>query len=318
MAFNPGRFAQLSAFERYVLDAIAPSLEMTTGLLVVDFRDEDRTSPRVHALPGGMPARAVAYVNGASARELDVTPIVFGSAWKILDLVADEILGRKANGDPMTIEAKCKTAATGNGFARHKPFLNEVDLWKRYMHLYADTLPLRHSLVHRELIVHADGRVESSPVQGNPVRPTTMDRDELGYFFRAVQGFARALISGDLPRRERDNLAFILSHLNGVHGLGTLPGRAVSQAVLVLARPEVLPSGAMQYDARAALSYVHGQWPNAGVDLLLKLPDGTVLRGHLEDAPEADPAPIRINPPPRWLEVAPPENWTRWDRLGSP
>ncbi|MBG0831479.1 hypothetical protein HS041_27430 [Planomonospora sp. ID67723] len=51
----------------------------------MDYRDESRTSPRIHARAVGAPARAVAHVNGRPA-DIDITPMIFGAAWKVLDL----------------------------------------------------------------------------------------------------------------------------------------------------------------------------------------------------------------------------------------
>ncbi|WP_155127641.1 hypothetical protein [[Actinomadura] parvosata] len=300
-----------------MLDELAPALNVTPGLQIVDYRDGDRRRPRIHAIASAMPATAVAYVNGGSVTQLDVTPMIFGIAWKILDLVADEILGHKASGDPHTIESKCKSARTGNGLARPRPFLNEPHLWKRYMHLYANTVDLRHSLVHRELVHHPHGRIEATSTINAPRPPTVMTRDELQYFFRAVQGLAQALIRQWISTRERDNLLFLLDQLGRHHGLGSLPGREITRSILVLARPEILPSGKLQYHAQATLTYVRSMWPTGAVDLLLQLPDGTILGGDLEDAPANDPASIRGDLPPRWLATRPAKEWAVWDAFGS-
>ncbi|MEZ7132655.1 hypothetical protein ACBR40_45595 [Nonomuraea sp. AD125B] len=313
MPFSALRFSHDSAFERYVLDEIAPALLLTPGLQVVDYRDESRDSPRIHALVGGAPARAVAHVNGQSVG-VDVTPMVFGAAWKVVDLVLDGIFSPTPK--PMSIEAKCSNAVTGNGPQRLPPFRGEVDLWRRVMCLYAHTADLRHSVVHRELIVHADGQLEASPDPAQTRAPTIMTREELGYFFRAVQGFTAALISGSVTARERANLLFLLDQLQAHHGLSALGGREVTRMVLILATPQVTSDG-LSFDARPVLQLVRGKWPSAGIDLLLRLPDGTILGGELEQAPDDRPAVIRVQRPPKWLKVRPAAEWSRWDRLGT-
>ncbi|MBG0823150.1 hypothetical protein HS048_20665 [Planomonospora sp. ID91781] len=143
-----------------------------------------------------------------------------------------------------------------------------------------------------------------------------MTRDELGYFFRFVQGFAAALISASLTVRERANLLFLLDQLQPHHGLGALPGRELTRSVLVLARPQVTGEG-VSFDARSVMQLVREKWPTAGIDLLLRLPDGTILGGELEHAPDDRPVVIRAQRPPKWLEVRPAAEWSQWDHLGA-
>ncbi|MFC3986844.1 hypothetical protein [Streptosporangium jomthongense] len=312
MAFSTMRFGQDSAFERYVLDEIAPALLITPGLQIVDYRDENRSSPRIHAVVAGAPVRAVAHVNGQPT-DINITPMIFGAAWKVLDLVLDGIFSPT----PMSIEGKCRNALTGNGPQRLPPFKSEVEAWRRIMRLYANTLDLRHSVVHRELIVHPDGRLEASSDPTKPrTSPTIITRDELGYFCRVVQGFAEALINGSLTARERANLLFLLDQLQTHHGLGALPGREITRLVLVMAKPQMTEDG-LSFDARPVLKLVREKWPTAGIDLLLRLPDGTVLGGELEQAPTDRATVIHAQRPPKWMEALPATEWSQWDRLGA-
>ncbi|MGW3365957.1 hypothetical protein ACWDOR_23790 [Streptosporangium canum] len=315
MAYSPARLEQESAFERYLLDTVAPAVLPSNGIQILDYLEEERATPRIHAVvtPNTVRIRMSA---GGKQVGLDITPLVFGAAWKILDLVVDGILGPKQNGDPMSIEAKCKHATTGNGPARQKPFSNDPDLWQRFMRLYAHTMDLRHSVVHRELIVHVNGDLEATPNR-NPVRPATvMTSTELEYFFRAVQGFYTALIHGSIITRERDHLRFLVNQLQTHHGLGPLPEREITRDVLVLAKPKLLPSGKFEFDARPILATAHEKWPTGAVDVMLFMPGGTVLGGHLEDAPADQPASIRSDYQSKWLCIVPEETWRPYVELG--
>lgn len=313
MPFSPRQFEQDSGFERYILDEIAPALSIIPGLLIVDYREEDRATPRVHASVGGMPARAQAYINGEAAK-VDVTPMIFGVAWKTLDLVVDGVLGPKQNGAPLSIEAKCKTALTGNGPRRPNPFSNEMGIWKRCMHLYGNTMDLRHSIVHREVIQHQDGSIEATPNPNRNHPPTVMTREQLGCFFRVVQGFASALVNESLPTAEKENLLFLLDQLQAQHGQDPLPGREITRAVVVLAKAQLLPSGDVEFDARPSFERTRSEWPTAAVDLVLRLPDGTILTGPLEDAPLDGPKVLDGRYPPAWLREVPATVWAAWER----
>lgn len=315
MTFSLTQFGENSAFERYVLDEMAPALPRFFGAQIVDYTDD---MLRIHAVVSPMPAQATASINGAGQMAaIDITPMVFGAAWKILDVLADAILGKKQNGDPLTIEAKCSQALTGNGPPRQKPFSNEPDLWKRVMHLYGNTMDLRHSVVHRQLVPRNDSNLEATPNLGQTAPATVMTPEELSYFFRMVQGFSAALIAERISTRERLNLAFLINQLHRHHGLVQLAGREITRYVVVLAKPQVSPSGMFEFDARPAMAEARARWPTAAIDLFLFMPDGNVLGGALEDAPTDRPASVNPNSPPRWLDWAPDSEWKKWDHFRS-
>lgn len=314
MALSPSQLAQDIAFERYLLDEIAPALDLSPGRQVVYF-SKDLPKPRIDAIVEMSTVRVRLQVGGQPLKkELDISPLVFGASWKVFDVVIDSILGPKKNGDPRTIESKCREALNANGPARPNPFTREPEIWKRYMRLYANTMDLRHSIVHRKITARPDGSLETIAAKNQTGPGTVMTKQELGYFFRAAQGFYDALLSQTLDSHKRVNLLFILDQLKAHHGLGPLPGRELTRQVLVLAELTPSSSGRLEFDADTALTYVQGQWPAGAIDLLLRLPDGTVLKGHLEDAPTGQPASIRGDRPPRWLKVVPNAEWAAWDR----
>ncbi|GAA3832472.1 hypothetical protein GCM10022226_62120 [Sphaerisporangium flaviroseum] len=316
MAYSAARLELESAFERYLLDAVAPAAAPSSGVQIVDYRELERTTPRIHAVVGAAPVRATWSIGGAST-SVDITPLVFGAAWKILDLVVDAIVGTLQNGDPLPISSKHRQALVGNGPARPKPFGNNPELWKRYMRLYANAMDLRHSVVHRELIVRPSGDLEATASRNQAAPPTVMSVQELNFFFRAVQGFYSALISEKLITRERDHLCYLVNRLQGHHGLGQLPEREITRDVLILAKPVALPSGSFEFDARPLLAEAYTRWPTGAVNVMIFMPDGAVLGGPLEDAPADQPASIRSDYRSKWLQVLPEEVWRPWARFGQ-
>jgi hypothetical protein len=108
------------------------------------------------------------------------------------------------------------------------------------MRLYASTKTLRHSLVHRQLKVDAaTGRMAGTRRPGEPV-PRSITAAEQSAFCRAAQGIAGAAIAGVLPRRQRDQLRWVLDELVAHHeqpSLGGSPLHGVIPVVLVDAEP---------------------------------------------------------------------------------
>ncbi|MFC6086809.1 hypothetical protein [Sphaerisporangium aureirubrum] len=312
MTFSSTQLDQDSIFEQYILDEVAPALFPQPASQVMDYRGLGGVPFRLHAFAGGVPARMRAVVNGRLT-ELDITPLVFGAAWKILDLTMDNILGPLPDGSPQRISKKINVATNANGPSpAPAPFVNETPLWKRFMHVYANTLDLRDSVVHRRLKPHSDGRLEATPSHSQTTPGTVMTREELESFFRAVQGFYTVLIRGSIRTRERDNLLFLLDQLQTHHRLGPLPGRPITRTALVLAHPRLLTSGEFEYDARPVMKDALNRWPTGGVDLLLQLPDGSILGGDLEDAPGDKVVVFTLNKLPKWLRELPASEWARW------
>ncbi|RCG28997.1 hypothetical protein DQ384_21835 [Sphaerisporangium album] len=302
MPFSLTQFTEDSGFERYALGDLAPAITASPGLQVIDYLDETRDQPRIHAIVGTSPVKAVVTIGGQPAT-VNVTPLIFGMAWKILDLVIEPLLSPRTDGRPQTIEAKVRTALNGLGPQGVKPFHREPELWKRFMHLYGNTVDLRHSVVHGQLNVDADGTLTATSRDPAPlVPPTTMTTDELGYFLRAVQGFSAALLGEHLSVRARNNLCFLLDQLTQHHGLDKLGGVELLRRVVVVARPKPLPSGKFLFDARPYLAYSLDRFPGAGCDVNLHFPDNIVLGGELEDAPTDGPLEIRLDYPPKWLD----------------
>ncbi len=266
MPFSVAQFAQDSGFERYALDVLAPAIIPSHGLQIIDYLDQDRERPRIDAHVSPAPVRTVVRFGGEPAN-IDVSPLVFGMAWKILDLIVEPLLSPRADGKPPTIEAKVRTALNGLGATGTKPFHNEPELWKRVMQLYGKTVDLRHSIVHRHLIVNDDGSLEASHDPAPLVPPTVMTPGQLAYFVRAVQGFYTALLKERLPVRERGNLGFLLDQLDDHHSCGPLGGREVRRSVLVRVRPKPLPSGKFLFDARPYLAEALDRFPGAGCDV---------------------------------------------------
>ena len=139
---------------------------------------------------------------------------------------------------------------------------------------------------------------------GEPA-PTPLSVDQQSAFCQVAVGVAEAAISGKLPTRRGDQLSWGLDQITALHGqpaFGTSPARGVIPVVVV--RPSIGPSNDLTLDfshisarARQAVGGV------SHFDLEIRLPDGRILAGLLEDAPNG-PATISVDDPPTWLRWA--------------
>jgi hypothetical protein len=284
-------FADDTAFERLVLDRAMPLLPTPEARSVIDLR-----GPGVSVAVTPMPARA--YVGDApgTVGVTELRPLIFGAAWKVLDLLIELATGKRD-----TIEEKARKAAA-DLVPAVAPFDGQPDLWMRIMRLYASTKTLRRSLVHRQLRVDAaTGRIEGTPRPGEPV-PRPITAAEQSAFCRAAQGTAEAVIAGVLTGRQRDQLRWVLDELVAHHeqpSLGGSPVHGVIPVVLVDAEP--LSPDEVAVDPLQVLGRARQATPDPShFDLRLFLPDGRILMGNLEDAP-AHRVAFRIDNPPDWL-----------------
>ncbi|MEV0826375.1 hypothetical protein [Nonomuraea rubra] len=278
MTFPVAAFAEATEYERYILDTFAPALPEPTSGHVLDLRT-DKLHQHANVVLGTISVQA--YVGGKPAK-LDLTPLVFGAAWKVVDVVLETQLTVTDGPGPHLISKKVKRARHGNGVRLEPPF--SQDIWRRLLRLYANTYDLRHSLTHRGIKLHPDGSLEATPEPGQ-TSATTMTRDELLYFFRAIQEMHSALISQTLSARRAGNLGFLLNQLQDHHGLGPMTGREIRGHVVVQVRGEEDDNGRVTFDLNRAVAETSTRHPDAGCDLEIHLDDGRIVRGPFEDWP---------------------------------
>jgi hypothetical protein len=301
-------FTDDTAFERYLLDRATPLLPRPQGTSVIELGEAGSFGVAVGA-PAATVRAGVGDSTAAPRNQLsadDIRPLLFGAAWKVLDLLCElalEQAGVARQGRRYLISFKITEAAAGR-VAPTPPFNGHTDLWARIMGTYASTEELRNSLVHRRLvIVPATGDISSVGSPGQ-IAPTPATAGEQSAFCQVAVGAAQAVIDGALPTRREDQLAWALDQLASHHGqpsLGASPVQGLIPRVVVKAAPG--PSNDLTLDffdidnrARAAVQDV------SHYDLEIRLHDGRVLAGALEDAP-----PGRFT-----FAVASPPNWLRW------
>lgn len=103
------------------------------------------------------------YAGGVQDVYIDLRPLAFGAAWKVLDLLVELALtqaGVAAAGGSVTITEKVKRARTAVGLC--PPLSSDAPVWATLTAVYAATEEVRHSLVHRQAEV--DRASVTSPV----------------------------------------------------------------------------------------------------------------------------------------------------------
>jgi hypothetical protein len=309
---SPTEFDDNTAFERYVLDRVTPLMPRPQGTSVIELGEFNSTGVSIGAQPAmvhvGLTDSGGSADNQVSAD--DIRPLLFGSAWKVLDQLIELALEQagvpydRRRRSEYTITCKVGQAASGS-VTPVAPFGPSPDLWSRVMGIYASTRVLRDSLVHRRLIVDpVTGDINGVPRPGEPA-PAALTVAEQSAFCRVAAGAAQAVIDGHLPARRAGQLTWALGELTSRHGLPSL-GAAPAQGVIpvVIVRPTPGLSGELTVDitdiatrARAAVGDV------SHYDLEIRLPDHRVLAGPLEDVPQGQ-ATFAIASPPGWLRWA--------------
>jgi hypothetical protein len=215
-------FNQDTAFELYVLSAATP--------IAVD---ASSVPSATLSLSGGTKhvqlSASVTFgmtVQGA-VKELGLSPLLFGAAWKTLDLLADHIMS--AGAPVARISIATKTAAARGGLLSFSPLSAYPDVLQRVWVAYANGEQYRHSLVHRRASVAANDDFIGVDSKGAPLRP--MSAAEQTAFCRMTQWTASFVASGAVQKRAMLRLAAELDALTMLTNLSALGYPAPSASV---------------------------------------------------------------------------------------
>jgi hypothetical protein len=199
-------FEEGTAFELYVLERVRPAIEQHGGASI-DLRDS-----KTVAAVGVFVSESV---SGAALHALkdELAPLMFGAAWKVLDLLLEFALNRAgltpAHND-WSIAEKQKHALNGRG---DRDVLRcSQPVWEALLRVYANTVEHRHCLIHRTAKVDA-GTGTMAGVDRNqiPLRPLT--RGHQFALAKLASIAARGVLGGGIERRAEDHLKYQLDQL---------------------------------------------------------------------------------------------------------
>lgn len=289
-------FDEQSAVERDIVARALPLVPLETDgsgtarwLLATD---QITAGVRIGDIVGSNPVDCV--------KLLGLRPLLMGAAWKVLDLLVEEVLEQAgkapSRGRRWTIDEKAAAVQT----ISRGPDPLVAPTWSALAALYVRTIEIRHSLTHRRVSVDEDGALVGVDRNGGRLRPLApVEQDALG---RAVIRAAAILVGDHSGARALSDLEGHLAMLNGVHGV-ELPHAAplgpITELTLVIDRNS--ESGLYEID----FSHVRRRNPfpdSRHADLILEFSQDSlrVLRGRLEDAPDGLAA-IDPEDPPGWL-----------------
>jgi hypothetical protein len=291
-----------TAYERYALRSAAPLVKRVTGS--VDLRRDPRGD--VTGVAGG----ADSCREVLEQFKLTFVPLMFGAAWKILDLVVEDSLGplppdRKGRPQRWSIEKKAAEVLTSNGAIKaRKPFNRRSPEWMAAMRMYPNTKELRHAVTHRDAGRDVNGEldIEVTDKQGN-TRRYVMSLDEQLAFCRATRRLINAVLAKQLDARDRDDLAFHLAQVRQ-YSQATFDGRDLRAVREILVNLSEVSPGRVRVDVPAAKAAMRGQPEPHVFDLVAFAPGLPPLVGALEKMPDGV-REFAIVDPPRWLSQAP-------------
>ena len=298
MPTNVQDFDDDSAFERYVLARFQPLVKEPGGGIEFELGDGSSNSATVQAV------RAVsAGPAGDQFSFSDIRPLVFGAAWKVLDLLVelrlDELgVPRDRRGHYKIIqkvnEVKNRTVSALAPF--DDPQGSLCTLWEQVLKCYAVTEDMRHSLVHRRLTVDQS----TGAISGTSGIPLTTA--ELDAFCRVSEGVAEAVISGALSKRRADQLKWLLDQLGSQHQQPPFGIPSTDELIPVIVEKQTPDeNNELTLDFADIRRRARALYPSASYyDLKIRIPDGRILVAGLEETPD-DEVTFSLDAPPDWL-----------------
>lgn len=296
-----------TAFERLALTYVPlGSTQSSPDLIDLELRS-DGTAHFTRGFTEDLGAAAVTEVLGR------FRPLLFGAAWKVLDLLVELALSQSNYPTPkngrVTIDAKIKAVSSGwpapglGGTRRscRPPASLDPQPWKVLAATYAKTHQVRHALVHRRVDVDHAGHLIGTNDQGTPLTPVSSQAQEA--LCRAAQRAATTVINRGMTVREGSDLAAQLDQLAALHGEPLLGGVAAGHVERVRVHAVSTADGRWQLDLPSWQQGIAAKTSDPWVDLEIQGPQGgRGMLAHLEDIP-AGVGFIDPNAPPGWVQT---------------
>ncbi|MET7769085.1 hypothetical protein [Nocardia sp. NPDC005366] len=213
MPKSVSEYADDTTFERYVLSRATPFFPSSNG--GVEILLDDTGTLGINFIV--TVADSTTCAAGQHLTAQDVYPLLFGAAWKVLDLLMELRLHEdgvqpERQGE-YTITQKVGRANSGN-LGPANPLKPSV--WRIVMGVYAATAELRHSLVHSGIRVDLNtANLIAINAAGTLDRPMTVAEQRA--FCRSAAGIAQAVIDQKQTRRDDKRLKWLLDQLAAHH-----------------------------------------------------------------------------------------------------
>ena len=270
-------YANEIEFERFAISAATPLAAESNSSISADIYLDGR--------PGQVRLAASVTVGRSNSdviSELKIRPLLFGAAWKILDILIDYVLQKASPTRRFTIKEKVECAAEGR--ISFSPLNEHPEIMERVLAVYVNDVQYRHALIHRRASASENGDFTGHNDCGKPLPRLTILEQEA--FCRAALCVASAVADGVLPTRNLHRLASeidALQHLTLKPKLNFPPLNKQTPVVTVHV------SSAHPVDFSAIKSKVYSTFPTAShVDLILAVEDlpGVRYSSELERTPD--------------------------------
>lgn len=167
MTFSPTDFEEKTEYERLVLDAAYPLIARRATGVTIDVTRRGHRGIKI-GLPPLEDKCEFPPLGGGEIQEgdqpvtLDIRPLIFGAAWKVLDLLVEGVIGH-STGKGMQVKDKLAKLLSEPA---PTPFSGETKLWERTVAIYSSTAEMRNCIVHRRFRVDDHAEV----MRGQPRR----------------------------------------------------------------------------------------------------------------------------------------------------
>ncbi len=277
-----------TAWESTVLAIAIPLMPLTASGAGLDLRT-NAVSIELTSIVSG---------EGSDALRNSLLPLLFGAAWKTLDLALELAFARAGlaprDGRQWRIHEKSRHAAAHRGSL--SGLSSTIDAWQALGLLYRQTCEIRHALVHRRVRVDPS-TLDLMGFDSNGAALLPLSYDEQMAFCRLAQRVVQTISKGTLQPRIEADLRKQLADLQRHHGVAVHSNASNRPPVRVI---DALPATS-SIDVPKLLEEARARFPGVQyVDLELRLADGRSLVGELESAPQEM---VTIDPasPPDWL-----------------
>lgn len=278
MITNVSDFKYATEFECLLLDRILPKVSSDT---MIDLRNPQQQKITL--------SFSESFCENARAGlTAEMLPLLFGAAWKILDLLVELALIRKCpNQVRWTIDDKVRKALNGDWafLTTDQSLLNALCI------AYKKTVEHRHCLVHRTA-VYSNGELTGRDKLGNFLTP--LKQGELYAFVRLAQLVVDAVISvssnqtGALDNQPRflDRVRFELDCLKSHTNIQVSSGKREGSTVIVRIALTAIPPSQYEVDFNCVREQVKSASSDY-YDLWIEIPSqpGRILFGYLEETP---------------------------------
>jgi hypothetical protein len=290
-------FRDAVAFETYVLDKMLPVLGGSENGSI-DLRGGGTVASVAITITENISAGAVERVKN------ELAPLLFGAAWKTLDLVLEFALHSAGlqpdrNASEWSISSKKNHALKAAG--DHNLLTANGQIWRAITALYANTVEHRHCLVHRTAIVDSSsGSLSGKDRSGSKLQSLSLEEQKATA--RIALLAAEGILNAGITPRNEDHLKFFLdqvaSHTNqplfGVTKQGA-PAQILTELVVEDDKYVVDVTAAAERASKVFQGVLH-------FNVIFDVPDesGRRLRANLEDIP-AGRIVINLDALPSWM-----------------